>query len=73
MTSGAWTVLKMQYRMGPAIRKIVSAISYNNELKDATEVLNRKSKIASVSEMIPGYRDSAVVVYEHSSLETKVL
>jgi superfamily I DNA and/or RNA helicase len=71
--SAPWTILRMQYRMAPSIRKIVSAVSYDNCLTDAPEIVKRTLNLPpSIFEVFPSFHDSEVIVLSHKCLETKV-
>jgi superfamily I DNA and/or RNA helicase len=68
-----WTTLKMQYRMASSIREVVSGVFYEDTLVDAPEVIKRPFELpTTIYQAIPGFRKSAVVIYNLSNSETKV-
>jgi hypothetical protein len=62
----------MQFRMAASVRHIVSGVFDDDTLIDAPEVLKRPFELLStVHQAIPGFRNSAVVIYNQSYSEPK--
>jgi len=72
-----WTSLRMQYRMEPKIREIVSNLSYGGKLIDGPCISDPKQMRPSeipcrVLEIFPELLASPVLVYNVDSVEKKV-
>ena len=59
--------------MAPTIRQIVSAVSYQNSLRDAPEIASRHLDVPdSIYSAVPELKTSPVVVLNHNGQETQV-
>jgi len=68
-----WTTLTRQYRMQPAIREIVSGLTYEEfdiRLEDAPGIARRIFQFeAPITQLYPSFKESSVHVYNLNSIE----
>jgi hypothetical protein len=68
-----WTTLKEQHRMAPVIREIVSSVTYNDTLTDASNVLEREVNTSDdIYTEFPELKKTPILFFNHKEPETFV-
>lgn len=71
MRTPPWTMLQVQHRMHPDIRKLVSEATYMGALTDSVGMDIKGDE--NLHGIIPMFGNKRIIVMDHKVFETKVL